>query len=310
MSVVNILEPGMSIARISKAMKIPRSFIYYRRRERYGKRKPRVPDYIEAEINRLSSERTTYGYRRIWALLRNLGMSVNIKTVRRIMRKNNLALPYAKRKKRTRRNDLTKPEDINRLWETDIHYVSTAREGMLYLMSIKDCFSKKWISYEFSRSCTARDCIKAVEKAYAIRFPYAMPHDLVLRTDNGPQYISEMFRNTLNALGITSEYIQKHTPEDNGDIESFHNSLKTDYIWPNDLETFEDAEKLIEYAFNDYNTVRPHSSISFLPPDEFEKRWIGDKNFRRDFLEERKRKKERIFKNRMEKRRRMNENVS
>lgn len=308
MSVVNILEPGMSIARISRAMGTPRSFIYYRR-ERYGKRKPRVPDYIEAEINRLSSERTTYGYRRIWALLRNSGARVNIKTVRRIMRRNGLALPYAKHKKRTRRKDLTKPEDINRLWETDIHYVST-KSGMFYLISVKDCFSKKWISYEFSRTCTARDCIKAVEKAYAIRFPYAMPHDLVLRTDNGPQYISEMFRNTLNTLGIISEYIQKHTPEDNGDIESFHNSLKTDYIWPNDLETFEDAEKLMEYAFNDYNTVRPHSSISFLPPDEFEKRWISDENFRNEFLEERKKKKERILKNRMEKRRRLKENVS
>ncbi len=114
----------------------------------------------------------------------------------------------------------------------------------------------------------------------------------------------------MKLLGIILEYIQKQTPEDNGDIESFHNSLKTDYIWPNDLETFEEAEKLIEYAFNDYNTVRPHSSISFPPPDEFEKRWIGDKNFRREFPEERKKKKERILENRMEKRRRVNENVS
>jgi transposase InsO family protein len=85
----------------------------------------------------------------------------------------------------------------------------------------------------------------AVEKAYAVRFPGKIPHSLVLRTDNGPQYISEIFRNTVKILGIRSEYIQKHTPEDNGDIESFHNSLKTDYIWVTDLETFEDAEKLI-----------------------------------------------------------------
>ena len=78
------------------------------------------------------------------------------------MRSNGLALPYAKHKNRTRKKDLTKPEEINRLWETDIHYVSTQRDGMHYLMSIKDCFSKKWISYEFSRSCTANDCIRAV----------------------------------------------------------------------------------------------------------------------------------------------------
>ncbi|EQD75362.1 hypothetical protein B1B_02165, partial [mine drainage metagenome] len=46
---------------------------------------------------------------------------------------------------------------------------------------------------------------------------------------------------------------------------------------------------LIEYAFNDYNTIRPHSSISFLPPDVFEERWNEDEDFRNEFLEERKR---------------------
>ncbi|EQB71561.1 MAG: hypothetical protein AMDU1_APLC00023G0008 [Thermoplasmatales archaeon A-plasma] len=76
-------------------------------------------------------------------MLRNSGIHVNIKTVRRIIRKHNLALPYAKHKNRTRNRDLTKPENINALWETDIHYISTVNEGMVYLMSIKDCFSKR-----------------------------------------------------------------------------------------------------------------------------------------------------------------------
>ena len=207
-------------------MCIPRSSIYYRKTERSGRRKPRISENIESEIIRISADRTTHGYRRVWALLRNSGIHVNIKTVRRIMRRNSLALPYARHKNRTRTKDLTKPDSINRLWETDIHYVGTARDGMHYLMSIKDCFSKKWISYEFSKTCTARDCIKAVEKAYAIRFSDENHHDLILRTDNGPQYISREFRESMKLLGIKSEYIQKHTPEDNGDIESFHNSLK------------------------------------------------------------------------------------
>ena len=51
--------------------------------------------------------------------------------------------------------------------------------------------------------------------------------------------LSETFKNTVRILVIKSECILKHTPEDNGNIESFHNSLKTDYIWPNDLKTFE-----------------------------------------------------------------------
>jgi hypothetical protein len=49
---------------------------------------------------------------------------VNIKAARRIMRRNSLALPYAKHRNRTRRKDLTRPDNINILWETDIHYVT------------------------------------------------------------------------------------------------------------------------------------------------------------------------------------------
>ena len=78
----------------------------------------------------------------------------------------------------------------------------------------------------------------------------------------------------------------------------------------NDIETFEDAKKLMEYAFNDYNTVRPHSSINYLSPDEFERRWNGHEKFRKEFVEEKKRNEERILKNRIEKRRRLKEDVS
>jgi hypothetical protein len=175
MTVVNALRECMPITRISRAMGIPRSFVYYSRSGHSGKRKQRVSSDIKEKILGIAGEPTTYEYRRIWVLLRNTCTHVNIKTVRRIMRKHSLSLPYAKHRNRTRSGDLTKPDDINRLWETDIHYISTAMEGMAYLMWIKDCFSKKWISYVFSGTCAARDCIRAVEKAYVLRFPDSKP---------------------------------------------------------------------------------------------------------------------------------------
>ena len=117
MTVINELKNSIPIARISRAMGIPRSSIYYNRSEHSGKRKSRVSGYIESEILKTASDRTTYGYRRIWAMVRNRGMKVNIKTVRRIMRKNSLALPFSKHKNRTGRMDLTKPDAPDRLWE-------------------------------------------------------------------------------------------------------------------------------------------------------------------------------------------------
>ncbi len=61
-------------------------------------------------------------------------------------------------------------------------------------------------------------------------FDAGVPEYLVLRVDNGPQYIAQQFRGSMKLLRISLEYIQKHTPEDNGNIESFHSSLKTDYV--------------------------------------------------------------------------------
>ena len=97
----NILKKDMPIAMISRAIDIPRSSMYYRSIERSVNRNSRVSGSIETEICRTSEERTTYGYRKVWALPRSSDMHVNIKTVRRIMRRNNPALPYAKHKSLT-----------------------------------------------------------------------------------------------------------------------------------------------------------------------------------------------------------------
>ena len=126
----------------------------------------------------------------------------------------------------------------------------------------------------------ARDAIRSVENAVLLAFNGSVPKGLVLRTDNGPQYISREFRSVMKLLGIKLEYIQKHTPEDNGDIESFHNSIKTDYIWPNELRDFHEASIKIEKAFTDYNECRPHSSIDYLPPREFRRKFLNDPSFR------------------------------
>ena len=58
-----------------------------------------------------------------------------------------------------------------------------------------------------------------------ISFPDGNHHDFVIRTESEPQYVSEIFKNTVKILGIRSEYIQKHIPNYIGDVESSHNSL-------------------------------------------------------------------------------------
>ncbi len=71
-------------------------------------------------------------------------------------------------------------------------------------------------------------------------------------------------------MGIISEYIQKHKTEGNSNTESFHNSLKPDYIWVDYLGIFDSSKDRMKSVFAVYNTVRPHSSIDYLPLNEFE----------------------------------------
>lgn len=86
------------------------------------------------------------------------------------------------------------------------------------------------------------------------------------------------------------ECIEKQTSKYNVAIESFRNSLKNSYIGQNDLENFEDAAKLLEYAFNDYKNYILHSFIGYLTPVEFEKQCNNTEEFRNKFSEEKRNK--------------------
>jgi transposase InsO family protein len=290
MTVVEDLRGEMPLREISRVSGISLSSLYYQEKER---RVSRLSPQIEESIIRIASERPTYGYRRVWAVLRNCGIRVNRKEVRRVLRERNLSLPYARHRGRTKYRNLFRPTGPDQLWETDITYIPT-QQGITYLMCVKDSFTKEWQGYQYSRSCLSRDAIMAVEDAVMRAFGGDVPEGLVLRTDNGPQYIARQFRSSMNLLGISLEYIQKHTPEDNGNIESLHNSIKTDYVWTDDFIDFNDADVKLSKAFIDYSNVRPHSSVDYLPPSVFREAFNNNTAFRSRYLRELKERKERL----------------
>ena len=59
-------------------------------------------------------------------------------------------------------------------------------------------------------------------------------------------------------------------------IESFHGTLKREYIWPHDFANYQEAEAIISEAFRDYNQARLHSALKYVPPDEFLTTWEAE----------------------------------
>ena len=81
----------------------------------------------------------------------------------------------------------------------------------------------------------------------------------------------------MDALGLRLEYILYHTPEQNGFVESFHKTLKREYVWSRDFRSHQEAEVAVEEAFTDYNRNRIHSALDYMTPYEYLNAWRSGK---------------------------------
>ena len=280
---MNEIAVNMPISRACSPLGIPRRSYYARKPVQIRINSSRVSSHTVQRIRDICHERVTYGYRRVWALLRNEGIRLNQKTVLKIMSEEGLSLEPHVHRNRKGWKSLFHPRGPDDLWEIDLTYIPTTSEGMTYLFNIKECFTKEWMGYFYSSICNRKDALKSVEDSvmrYPGRYTDAMVDRINLRSDNGDQYTSNYFREHVKAMGFIQEFIEKSTPEQNGDIESFHMSLKTDYIWVREIKNFSDGERIIESAFNDYNNIRPHFSIEYLAPKVFRERYLNDAGFR------------------------------
>jgi putative transposase len=105
-----------------------------------------------------------------------------------------------------------------------------------------DVVSREWLSYVFDTSSTKENAILSVEKAL-IKHPEAL--SVRLRTYRGPQYEGEAFKESMKILRVRQEFTAVNTPEQNGHMESFHKTLKREYIWTRDFQGFQEVAEAI-----------------------------------------------------------------
>ncbi len=140
-------------------------------------------------------------------------------------------------------------------------------DGWCYCFNVIDVFTRKWVAYVFDTTAKLEGAIQSIVDAVAEAAPDCTC--LRIRTDNGVQYTSRRFRDTLKRLGIQHELIAYKTPEQNGHVESFHKTLKKEYLWRHEFASFQEAQAVIDEAFEDYNKHRIHSALGYVTPVEF-----------------------------------------
>jgi putative transposase len=107
-----------------------------------------------------------------------------------------------------------------------------------------------------------------VEQAVLERLPAGSREAiLTLTTDNGTQFTSSRFLETLGRLGITHRRTAYHHPEGNSYIERFHRSLKEEEVWT-EYRSLEETRASIARWIEEYNHDRPHRGVGNRTPHE------------------------------------------
>jgi len=259
---------------------IARSTYYYKPK---GKKPPDM-ELVE-RIEEVALDFPSYGYRRITAELKRQGLKLNHKRVLRLMRNKNLLCRARKAFRATTDSshsfkkypnlieDLI-PYRTDQLWHADITYIRIIN-SFVYLAALIDGFSRKVVGYGLGRILSADLAIAALKDAISKRDT----SDLIHHSDQGIQYCSYDYVKILKDYEIAISMSGKANPYDNAKIESFFRTLKVEEIYMFEYETYREVLERIPYFIEEvYNRKRLHSSLGYMPPEEFEN--INNKNMK------------------------------
>ena len=159
------------------------------------------------------------------------------------------------------RYGLVQPLAPHEHWHVDVSYINVAGT-FYYLCSLLDGCSRFIVHQELCESMTEADVEIIIQRALE-KHPKAKPRII---SDNGPQFIAKDFKEFVRVAGLTHVKTSPYYPQSNGKIERWHKSLKADCIRPGTPLDIEQPRRLIASFVDHHNTVRLHSSIGYITP--------------------------------------------
>src|SRR5438067_111286 len=143
----------------------------------------------------------------------------------------------------------------------DVSYINVSGT-FYYLCSVLDGTSRYIVHWEIRESMKEQEVEIILQRALE-KFPDARPRII---SDNGPQFLAKDFKEFIRICGMTHVRTSPYYPQSNGKIERWHKSIKAECIRPGVPLSLEDAQRVVTFWIDHYNTVRLHSAIGYLAP--------------------------------------------
>jgi putative transposase len=270
-----VQDSGLSVRCLCALAGVSRSW-WYSRRHGCG-RAPGDGELVQ-RIQAVITEHRSYGYRRVTAVLRQEGMTINHKRVQRVMQQHRLGMRRTKRRTGTTRTDALAryapnrirqfaPTGPNQVWVADVTSLPLPR-GAAYLACVLDAWSRRCLGWAVSRHQTADVTVAALDQAIAQRQP---PLGLIHHSDRGSTYTSLTYQARLAEIGALCSMSATGEPTENAIIESFFKTLKYEEVISSDYTTMTELESMLaQFIDGYYNPSRLHSSLHYQAPQAFE----------------------------------------
>lgn len=263
--------PRASERRVCRLLDVPRSAMRTAPTEKRSRRP--LDEVLVERIRELIGKHPTFGYRKLWALLRyGDGLVLNLKTVYRILKAKRWFVHQRTVTPRPRVQGRRSIAPVsNARWAIDLTHIYCGEDGWGHLAAIIDCCDREIVGFEFSLRGRAREAERALEEACLARFGTLRPAGPTptIRSDNGLIFTARRFRAACRDYQLSQEFITPYTPEQNGMIERFFRSLKEECVWQHNFANFPEARAVIGNWIRWYNERRPHQALGYLSPHQF-----------------------------------------
>ena len=243
----------------------------HRSTQRYDAQPPDFELQLVKRINTLADRHPRYGYRRIWALLRQEGFEVNRKRIERLWRLEGHRVPPQRRSQGPKAQGTalgaawnTPAIEPNHVWSYDFVSTRTEDGGQLRILNVVDEYTRRALGCSVARHFGAADVVSELERLFA---RHGKPR--FIRSDNGVEFVSGTTRSWLAGRGVEPIYIEKGSPQQNPYVERFNGSMRDELLNGEHFESVLEARVVVAQWAHEYNTLRPHRGLGFKTPAAF-----------------------------------------